>query len=534
MKRPSTHFAIVLSAFLLTLPWLAFAAEATGQERSQAAVLNVPGRFATIQAAIGAAKAGDTVLVAAGTYRERLLLKPEITVKSEGDDAKGKTGLKRAEATVLDGTGGEGPGVAMAAGAVFDGFTVTGVGTYDEALWQHHHATQGNEQTHEHIGQPGTPGIAVNHDCTVTNNIVHHIGYTGIAITGARDRRVSPRILDNVCHRNMGGGIGSMGGSTALIEGNVCFENFHAGIGQSGASPVIRGNACYGNIRAGIGISEGSSPTVTGNRCFKNRRAGIGIRTGKETRPVVEENECNENDMAGIGVEDGAMPVIRNNRCLGNQLAGIGVEDGASAKLGGNLCTANKASGIGLRGATAEIVNNRIVDNALVAIGVTDKSEATITDNELARDGGIPPMIVVLEESHAVISGNAIRGGGVAGILVKGRAEIRGNRFLGNGAEAKNPSNIAVWAHPGSEVVLSGNRIENWKQALSATKTTKVVATGNEVASFRGTAIFVKDSATPAEVAGNIAISDDPKAKAVEVSDPDAKVSSNELKRLGR
>lgn len=340
-----------------------------------AATLNVPTDFKTIPNAINAAKPGDTVIVAAGMYRETFLkLKPGVIVRSAGNDAKGRVGLKRAEATILEG------GVEMAEKAVLDGFTVTGVGNYDDKLWQHHFDTQGNEQPHEHIGADGKPGIAVASDCSVLNNIVHHIGYTGIAITGG-----SPRIAGNVCFRNMGGGIGSMNGSTAIIEGNTCFENFYAGIGCDASSPMIKNNICHGNIRAGIGISEGSSPKVMGNRCFNNRRAGIGIRTGAETRPVAENNECRENEMAGIGVEEGARPTLSKNK----------------------------------------LTNNR-----LVAIGVTGGSHAVITDNEMSREGGVPPMIAVLEDSSATITGNTIRGGGVACILVRGTAEIRGNRFV--------------------------------------------------------------------------------------------------------
>jgi len=341
---------------------------------TQAETLRVPGRHVTVQSAIDAAKSGDTVLVAPGTYRERIRLKPGVIVRSDGNDDKGKLGLKRAETTILEG------GVEMAEESILDGFTVTGVGTYDEQLWQHHFDTQGNEQEHEPIGADGIPGIAVAVTCEVRNNLVHHIGYTGIAITGG-----SPLISGNVCYRNMGGGIGSMKGSSAIIENNICYENFYAGIGCEGSSSTIKNNTCHGNIRAGIGISEGSSPKVTGNRCLKNRRAGIGIRTGGTTRPVVENNEISENGMAGIGVEEEAH---------------------------------------------AEIRGNRLVDNRLVAIGVSGGSSALIEGNELSRDGGTPPLIGVLEESTAVVRDNTLDGGGIAGIVVKGTAEITGNRFV--------------------------------------------------------------------------------------------------------
>ena len=395
-----------------------------------AATLRVPGEFASIQSAIAVAAQGDTILVAAGTYRERLILREGLILRSEGDDRRGAIGLWRAEATILDGRGGRGPGVTMAAGATLDGFTVTGVGSYDDKLWQHHHDTQGREQSHEHIGQPGDAGIAVGTDCLVQHNIVHHIGSTGIAIQGS----VAPLILGNVCHRNMGGGIGAMDGTTARIEANVCFENFHAGIGCRAASPLLKDNVCHGNIRGGIGISEGSSPSVTGNRCFSNRRAGIGIRTGADTRPVVEDNSCTNNAMAGIGVEEGARP---------------------------------------------RLVRNRVHGNALPAIAVTGGAEAWIEGNDLARDGGTPPLLVVLGDSRAVITGNRLRGGGVAGIMVKGRAEIRNNHFVGNGPTAKPPANQAVWAQSGAEVHCSGNRIEGWKQVLTQAQDAKVTAVDN-------------------------------------------------------
>ncbi|MBX7211592.1 MAG: right-handed parallel beta-helix repeat-containing protein [Verrucomicrobiaceae bacterium] len=371
---------------------------------AQAAMLKVPDDFKTIQSAINAAQTGDTVLVQPGTYRGPLTLQAGVIVKSVGDDEKGKVGLKRAEAAILEG------GVEMADKAVLDGFTVTGVGTYDEKLWQHHFDTQGNEQPHEHIGAEGKPGIAVAANCTVTNNIVHHIGYTGIAITAG-----SPRIANNVCFRNMGGGIGSMKGSTALIEKNECFENFYAGIGCDGSSPTIKENFCHDNIRAGIGISEGSSPKVTGNRCFNNRRAGIGIRTGVETRPVVESNECRDNALAGIGVEEGARPTLRKNK---------------------------------------------LINNKLVAIGVTGGSEALIDGNEMSREGGAPPMIAVLEGCKATITDNTIRGGGVAAILIKGSVVVRNNQLISPPKKGR-----AVWVHEGGVAEMKDNKIEGWRES---------------------------------------------------------------------
>ena len=128
-----------------------------------------------------AARPGDVVLAQPGTYRERVRLKDRVTLRSVGDDAPGKLGLARAEATLIDGTGKAetAPGVAMAEGAVLDGFTITGIGRYDDAEWQRHFATRGNEQAHEHIGAPGVAGISIQGvTCEVRGN-------SGNQVTGA-------------------------------------------------------------------------------------------------------------------------------------------------------------------------------------------------------------------------------------------------------------------------------------------------------------------------------------------------------------
>lgn len=523
-----------------------------------AEAIRVPQDHKTIQAGINAASDGAVVLVGAGTYRERIRMKAGVTVRSVGDNAKGKSGLKRAEATIIDGNveGASGAGATMAEGSTLDGFTVTGVGKYDDDLWNKHYATKGEHQSHEHIGKPGTAGIAVlgiSH-CTVANNIVHHIGYSGIAIMGAEGKRGSPRIVGNVSYRNMGGGIGSMKGSTATIENNTCFENFYAGIGHDNASPLVIGNVCYGNVRAGIGVSEHAKPVVRGNTCYKNRRAGIGIRTGAETSPVVEHNVCYENDMAGIGSRDDATPIIRHNKCYKNAMAGIGCQTNAKPLIEHNECYENKMAGIGCqtqaqpvirhnicrnnaragigveRGAKALILDNKCVENKLVAIGVRNGSTAHIAENLLVRTGGMPPMIAIRENSTAVVRNNTIRGGGVAGVMVQGTATIDGNQFEGNGPRRGGPPNFAVWVHAGADVTVNNNRADRWRHSLFASAARRVRATGNTTSNFIGKAIVVNKSELPAHVFGNTALSDDAKDVAAEVGEPKGVVADNNRK----
>ena len=443
-----------------------------------AKVIRVPGQQATIQQAIEKSDPGDIVLVSPGIYRERLRMKPGMTLRSVGE--------KGAFQTVIDcgGLEGELPGVTMAEGATLDGFTVTGVGRYDEARWKKNWDDHGNTQSHEHMGGFGIPGIGVDQvNCTVINNIVHHNGGTGIAISGSEEGANSPVVRGNISYRNMGGGIGSMNGSAAVIDSNRCYENFYAGIGNHNASPLVMGNTCYINVRAGIGVSEGACPVIRGNDCYQNRRAGIGVRTGVETRPVIEGNDCYENEMAGIGMEEGSSPIVRGNNCYRNLLAGIGCRGGAIGLIVGNSCYENKAAGIGIESAQARLVKNKIernqaagvgirgvsevtlvknrcLGNRLVAVGVPGAARVTMTGNVLERKGGMPPIVAIMKEAKVVMVGNTIEGGGIAGVMLLGELKAVGNRF--QGADGGS----GIWARTGSQLVQEGNVISGYKKSV--------------------------------------------------------------------
>lgn len=546
----SAHDRLRISSFLLVV--LATQIASAGQ-------LRVPADYKTIQSGIDAAAAGDVVLVAPGTYAERIVLKPGVTLRSVGDDAKGKLGSKRAEQTIIDGGKEQhaAAGVEMAEGATLDGFTVRNVGSYDEDQWQRHYDSQGEQQSYEHIGAPGVAGIAANGvTCVIRNNVVHHVGYTGIAIVGAEGKKCEPLVENNVCYRNMGGGIGSMKGSSATIRGNTCFENFFAGIGHDSASPRVIDNVCYGNVRAGIGISEGSSPEVRGNKCYRNRRAGIGVRTGRDTKPLIEDNDCFENEMAGIGVRENASPTIRKNRCYRNKLAGIGARTGATPQIIENECYENGESGIGQMSGTQTVLignylhdnklsgigfargvdgksrveNNRVIDNGKVAVGINPGWKVELIGNQLSREGGLPPIAMVFAGSEATFQNNVIRGGGVAGIRVAGTVTAENNRFEGTSLRKVGPPNFAIWGLKDSSVTMRGNQIAGWRHALHSSEG-HVIATGNTVSNFHRAAFVIEKPASEIQVAENNVTIGSPSDQVCLVDGKPAAAESNTLIR---
>ncbi|MCH7702628.1 MAG: hypothetical protein IID37_13170, partial [Planctomycetes bacterium] len=111
-----------MTASRKTFPWLPAIcglALATGSV-AWAEVINVPGDFATIQAAIDAAINGDEVVVAADTYVENVdFLGKDITVRSTDPLDPDVVGT-----TIIDG-GGIGTVVVLSTGEI-SGFTITG------------------------------------------------------------------------------------------------------------------------------------------------------------------------------------------------------------------------------------------------------------------------------------------------------------------------------------------------------------------------------------------------------------------------
>ncbi|MAI69780.1 MAG: hypothetical protein CMM01_02580 [Rhodopirellula sp.] len=492
-------------------------------------ILHVPEEFRLIQSAIDKASPGDCVLVQQGRYSERLVLAAGVIVRSAGGEDRGVLGLQRAEKTILDGEGGSNrlPGVQMASASVLDGFTVTNVGTFDTLRWEKHDESSGSQQKHALIGAPGIAGISVDDvACQVVNNLVHHIGYTGIAVRGPET--VGCMITNNFCYRNMGGGIGFMDQARGLVKGNQCFENFYAGIGHENASPTIIENTCRNNIRAGIGISEGACPIVMRNRCYENRRAGIGARTGSATRPLIEDNDCYRNGMAGIGADEKAAPTIWGNRCYQNQMSGIGSRAHASPTIVGNECYENEMSGIGQEGnAKPTLINNhshhnklsglgfsackegsciaignRILENGKVAVGIEAGWNVTFLSNEFERTGGLPPIVMVFKNATAVFRDNVISGQGVAGVRVAGAVVMDGNRFVGKKMRPAGPPNFGVWALGGSHVTLRDNQFSKWRHAVQASEAI-VNVQENRVSEFHRYAFQLQKLKPGSVISGN-------------------------------
>jgi hypothetical protein len=354
------------------------------ESRASGRTIRVPGQFASIRAAIEAAKAGDTVLVAAGTYYEQLDLKDGVRLVSEGSDEPATVEgarlklPRRALQTILDGSKSEksphgmidfSPGAGR--GTVVDGFTIQNLPKQDHHQPYHAHG----------INIRGASPTIMN--CLVRRNgstgIGNHVIYRDQTATmGKRDfRRANIKhearalIYHNIVHNNFGLGIGCNHFSAPLILGNEVFGNDDAELGElspgmgckHGAAPLVLGNTVHGNSGGGIlckvGEPQGAHqidgpthPEIRGNVVFNNGKTRPAIATdggGSTDKPVRIIGNCViGSPIVGIALADNAVGIITDNRVCDTAAPGISINHATVLKLERNEVTGAKAVGFAI------------------------------------------------------------------------------------------------------------------------------------------------------------------------------------------
>ena len=228
-----------------------------------AAVLNVPGQFSRIDDAVDAASAGDTIVVAPGTYNRRVRVRrvDNLTIDGGGaaimqvDSDDDAFRVRESDNVTINGfmiNGGE-RGVRAKRSS---GLTVTNnvMNNVEEGV-RLRECTGANIMGNTVLGTSRGRGIRIDKsdDVTVDGNSV-----SGAAREGLRAKRAN--------------GLWILSGSFDGNRGGVRLTR--VGAGTTGDS-MVTGISANGNTRTGIRVRGGTGTSVSGNTANDNGRYGL-------------------------------------------------------------------------------------------------------------------------------------------------------------------------------------------------------------------------------------------------------------------
>ncbi len=310
----SCSFLFFLVTVLFVLVFLAGSAFA--------ATINVPADYPTLNAAVVASSAGDTIIIAAGTYSDSNIyidgpLSP-LTITGADQDTTIVNAGGNNRVMEITGATVNISGLTLTNGAI-DGETGSGIYITDGATVTISDCTISNNTTTNQSagGIDITDGATCTLDsCTVANNSAE--SSAGISVdAGGTLTIIDSTISNNTATQNEGGGIRIDGGGvTATITNSTISSNTSESNG------------------GGISISDGATATITGCTVASNTTGGPGgggITTGAGCETTITGCTISSNSATGGGggglriVNPTASPVTVTN-CLitNNEIAGTG------------------------------------------------------------------------------------------------------------------------------------------------------------------------------------------------------------------
>lgn len=294
--------------------------------------------FSTIQSAVDASRAGDTVIVHAGTYRENVIVDTRLSLRPAGDGPVTVQALDAYEDVVTVQSAGSGSSLG--------GLSVFG----------------------------GRHGIVLSQadDCVITDNVVEHHIEHGIVLRGSDDNEVSGNLVSGVDEGQVVG---------ILLD-------------HSNHNSVTMNEVPYNKLN-GIGLTASSGNQVRDNSIAVTDGDGIGLRAANDNRIV--DNSIVHSAFTGIVLDQSSRNEVIGNTITDNDgqvaigiiLVGI---DGAESNY--NRVEENQIERMASYGIVLiHAGNTRISHNRIATAGIhglamdIDTSGTAITRNTITDSG---------------------------------------------------------------------------------------------------------------------------------------------------
>ena len=237
--------------------------------------------FNSITEGIEAVTSGKSVIVAAGTYNEQLIINKGINLRGAGK-----------ESTFIIGLGYTGNLITVIADDVtISGFTIDGKSGTDVGIYSESSSS-----------------------IEISENLIQIHQDSGILYQRASDD-YPPGIYvyNNEICKNSTNGIKIIGAGSGIIEGNIIRKNNYGISASNDASLEVKQNNIYDNSDSGIFCRHNSSLLIWGNEITSN---GYGIRVGEQY-----------SDTTNPDIGGGAKGGIGKNNIVGNSTNLYGVSN---------------------------------------------------------------------------------------------------------------------------------------------------------------------------------------------------------------
>ena len=312
--------------------------------------------FASIHTAIACAKPQDTVLIAPGTYYERLEVDKPIDIIGMGP--LGSVTL----------VGVDGPVIQVASSRVACRVAKLNI--------EQRSASEGAPMSGAVRVEGGA--VLVLEECSVASSSGHCIVVKGPDSCGY--------ILHNKVHQAKGVGVLICDNARGLVEDNDICLNARAGVAiLSGGNPVVRLNNIHNGKDSGVLVSEKGRGRIEENDIFANLRAGVAIL--REGAPFVARNRIFDGFDSGVLVCEQGKGSVVDNDIFANQMAGVAIGHGGASTVKGNtirdgsggslLCLSSQSKGL--------ICANVIDQDPSATLQVPDGLLPEVRDQNLIR-----------------------------------------------------------------------------------------------------------------------------------------------------
>jgi len=412
-----------------------------GKAEASTATIYVPDNYLTIQAAVDAAIAGDTIVVHAGKYQEHVTLYKSLILETD-------------DGAIIDGGGSLSTVTITAEGCTVSGFNITGSGSHpNENAGIRIDSNTNNVSGNTIWGNKGD-GILLNGDYnTIMGNSISEGGGNGVYMGWAYGNTIQ----GNTISGNGGYGLYLYGRNNILRDNAMNDNGRNFGVdypydnNDVDTSNIVDGKPIYYLVgvedevidsasNAGYVLVMDSQNITIRDLALTNNDRGVYLYGCYGC--LVDNVTAQDNDY-GIYLQECSYCTAQNCTITGNG-QGIYLCGSIGSLINGNIIQTSDSSGIGLDSSDGSFLAGNIVRDNQSGISLSGSYDCRIEHN-LVTQSEYEGISIDSGRGH-LIYGNTFYRNGYYGLIMWAAEnnDIHHNNFLDNGDNARSQSSLGA------------------------------------------------------------------------------------------